>query len=89
MSEYIALIHKEPTTGFGSSFPDFPGAVTVSETLEELRASAEEALAFHMDGMLEDGEGPCSTHQRDDPGPDAEAHRQLRRPAWPHTIWFS
>ena len=56
MCEYIALIHKEPTTGFGSSFPDFPGAVTVSETLEELRASAEEALAFHMDGMLEDGE---------------------------------
>ena len=56
MSEYIALIHKEPTTGFGASFPDFPGAVTVSETLEELRANAEEALALHIEGMMEDGE---------------------------------
>ena len=55
MSEYIALIHKEATTGFGASFPDFPGAITVSETLEELRARAEEALAFHIEGMLEDG----------------------------------
>ncbi len=56
MSEYIALIHKEPTTGFGASFPDFPGAVTVSETLEELRANAEEALALHIEGMMEDGD---------------------------------
>jgi predicted RNase H-like HicB family nuclease len=56
MSEYIALIHKEPSTGFGASFPDFPGAVTVADTLEELRAAAEEVLAFHIEGMLEDGE---------------------------------
>jgi predicted RNase H-like HicB family nuclease len=56
MSEYIALIHKEPTTGFGASFPDFPGAVTVAETLEELRAAAEEVLVFHIEGMMEDGE---------------------------------
>jgi predicted RNase H-like HicB family nuclease len=56
MSEYIALIHKEPTTGFGASFPDFPGAVTVAETLEDLRAAAEEVLAFHIEGMIEDNE---------------------------------
>jgi predicted RNase H-like HicB family nuclease len=56
MSEYIAFIHKDPTTGFGASFPDFPGAVTVADTLEELRAAAEEVLAFHIEGMLEDGE---------------------------------
>jgi predicted RNase H-like HicB family nuclease len=56
MTEYIALIHKEAKTGFGASFPDFPGAVTVAETLEELRNSAEEVLAFHIEGMLEDGE---------------------------------
>ena len=56
MSEYIALIHKEASTGFGASFPDFPGAITVSETLEELRASAEEVLAFHIEGMIEYGD---------------------------------
>jgi predicted RNase H-like HicB family nuclease len=56
MAEYIALIHKEPATGFGASFPDFPGAITVAATLEELRAEAEEALAFHIEGMIEDGD---------------------------------
>ena len=55
MSEYIALIHKDATSGFGASFPDFPGAVTVAETLEALRVAAEEVLAFHIEGMIEDG----------------------------------
>jgi predicted RNase H-like HicB family nuclease len=56
MAEYIALIHKEPDTGFGASFPDFPGAITVAATLEDLRSQAEEALAFHIEGMQEDGD---------------------------------
>lgn len=56
MAEYIALIHKEANSGFGASFPDFPGAITVSETLEELRSMAEEVLAFHIEGMAEDGD---------------------------------
>ena len=56
MSEYIALIHKEASTGFGASFPDFPGAVTVAETLEELRVEAEAVLTFHIEGMIEDGD---------------------------------
>ena len=56
MAEYIALIHKEPDTGFGASFPDFPGAITVAATLEDLRSRAEEALAFHIEGMKEDGD---------------------------------
>jgi predicted RNase H-like HicB family nuclease len=56
MANYIALIHKEPNSGFGASFPDFPGAITVAATLEELRGEAEEALAFHIEGMQEDGD---------------------------------
>ena len=56
MAEYIALIHKEASTGFGASFPDFPGAITVSATLEELRGLAEEVLTFHIEGMMEDGD---------------------------------
>jgi HicB_like antitoxin of bacterial toxin-antitoxin system len=30
--------------------------VTVAETLEDLRAAAEEVLVFHIEGMMEDGE---------------------------------
>lgn len=56
MAEYIALIHKDADSDFGVSFPDFPGCITVGSTLDEARAMAGEALAFHVEGMLEDGE---------------------------------
>lgn len=56
MSEYIALIHNEASTGFGASFPDFPGVVTAADRLEDLRAEAEEVLALHIEGMVEDGD---------------------------------
>lgn len=54
--EFIAYLHKEPRSDFGVSFPDFPGCITVGKTLEEARQMAVEALAFHVRGMLEDGE---------------------------------
>ena len=56
MADYIALIHKEPASDYGVSFPDFPGCVTAGATLDEARRGAVEALAFHIDGMVEDGE---------------------------------
>ena len=56
MLHYIALIHKEPGSDYGVSFPDFPGLATAARTLDEARAMAEEALAFHIEGMIEDGE---------------------------------
>ena len=55
MAEYIALIHKDADSDFGASFPDFPGVVTAAPTLEELRKEAEEALALHIEGLIEDG----------------------------------
>ena len=56
MAEYIALIHQDADSDFGVSFPDFPGCITAGSTLDEARAMAEEALTFHVEGMLEDGE---------------------------------
>lgn len=56
MQQYIALIHKEADSDFGVSFPDFPGCVTAGSTLDEARRMAEEALALHIRGMVEDGE---------------------------------
>ena len=56
MPHYIALIHKEAASDYGVSFPDFPGLATAGHSLDEARALAEEALAFHVAGMLEDGE---------------------------------
>jgi predicted RNase H-like HicB family nuclease len=56
MRNYIGLIHKDTGSDFGVSFPDFPGVVTAGTTLDDARAMAEEALAFHVEDLMEDGE---------------------------------
>jgi predicted RNase H-like HicB family nuclease len=56
MRNYIGLIHKDADSNFGVSFPDFPGAITAGTTLDDARAMAEEALALHIEGLVEDGE---------------------------------
>lgn len=66
MPTYIALMRKDRDSDYGVDFPDFPGCVTAGHTLEEARQLAEEALAFHAEGMLEDGEqlpAPSSLEQ--------------------------
>nr|WP_304363806.1 type II toxin-antitoxin system HicB family antitoxin [Jiella sp. LLJ827] len=50
------MIHKDTDSDFGVSFPDFPGCVTAGRTLDDARIMAEEALALHVEGLLEDGE---------------------------------
>jgi len=53
---YIGLIHKEADSDYGVSFPDFPGVATAGTSLDDAQTMAEEALAFHVDGLVEDGE---------------------------------
>ena len=53
---YVAFIHGDGEAGFGISFPDFPGCVSVGESQEDAIRRGAEALAFHVDGMVEDGE---------------------------------
>ena len=54
--DYIAIIHKDTDSEYGVSFPDFQGCVTAGKTLEEAKNMAIEALAFHIEGMVEDKE---------------------------------
>jgi predicted RNase H-like HicB family nuclease len=56
MRHYVALLHKDPDSDFGVSFPDFPGCVTAGRDLDEARALAGEALALHIRGLVEDGD---------------------------------
>ena len=46
MTHYIALIHKEPESGYGVSFPDVPGVTAVADTLDEALHEAAIALGF-------------------------------------------
>jgi len=56
MRHYIALVHKDPDSDFGVSFPDFPGCITAGSTIQEAMEMAKEALAGHIACMVEDGE---------------------------------
>jgi predicted RNase H-like HicB family nuclease len=51
--DYIAIIHKDPDSDFGVSFPDFPGCITAGRTVEEAKEMAQEALTGHMQVMRE------------------------------------
>ncbi len=57
MTDYIALIRKDPDSDYGVDFPDFPGCVTAGRDLDEAKDMAAEALALHIEGMFEDGAG--------------------------------
>ena len=56
MTSYIALIRKEPTSDYGVEFPDLPGCVTAGTDLDDARRMAREALALHIQGLVEDGD---------------------------------
>ena len=63
MANFIATVHKEDKSDFGVSFPDFPGCVTAGKDIDEAKDMAQDALALHIRGMLEDGE-PMPTPSR-------------------------
>jgi predicted RNase H-like HicB family nuclease len=51
----LALIHEEDGV-YGISFPDFPGCVSGGRSLDEALSRGRETLAFHVAGMVEDGD---------------------------------
>lgn len=50
---YAIVIEGEPGN-YSAYVPDLPGCVTVGETLEETRREMQEAIRFHIDGLIED-----------------------------------
>ena len=53
--KYLVII--EPTsTGYSSYSPDLPGCVSTGSTRTECEANMQEAIAFHLDGLREEGE---------------------------------
>ena len=56
MANYIAVVHKDPKSDFGVSFPDFPGCITAGSSIDEAKDMAHDALSLHVKGLLEDGD---------------------------------
>lgn len=55
MAHVIALVHEQENV-YGISFPDFPGCVSTGDSLDEALRRGAQALALHVEGMIEDGE---------------------------------
>ena len=51
---YVVVIEKADSN-YSAYVPDLPGCVTTGATLEEVKQMIEEAIEFHIEGMLEDG----------------------------------
>lgn len=48
-------IHKDEGSVFGVSVPDLPGCFSYGNTFEEALINTKDALQFHIEGLLEDG----------------------------------
>jgi predicted RNase H-like HicB family nuclease len=55
MERYLIVIEKSET-GFSSYSPDVLGCIATGKTLDQTITNMKSALAFHLRGLLEDGE---------------------------------
>lgn len=46
MTTYIALVHKDPDSCYGVSFPDLPGVVTAADSYDAALRSASDLIAY-------------------------------------------
>lgn len=52
----IAIEPGDEKHAFGVIVPDIPGCFSAGDTLEEAYENAKEAIIFHLEGLVEDGE---------------------------------
>ncbi|TNH07388.1 type II toxin-antitoxin system HicB family antitoxin [Testudinibacter sp. TR-2022] len=65
----IAIAIGDEKHAYGVVVPDVPGCFSAGDTLEEAFMNAKEAITFHIEGMLEDGDEipqpkPIEQHQQ-------------------------
>ena len=51
---YLAILEKTKT-GFSAFSPDVPGCVATGVTKEETERNMKDAIAFHLEGLHEEG----------------------------------
>jgi predicted RNase H-like HicB family nuclease len=53
--QYLVVIERAPSN-FAAYSPDLPGCIATGRTKEETVANMREAIAFHLQGLREDGQ---------------------------------
>ena len=58
---YLIVIEKT-ATGYSAYSPDLDGCVATGSTREKVERAMQEAIAFHLDGLRQDGRPAPSPH---------------------------
>jgi predicted RNase H-like HicB family nuclease len=53
---YLIVIERADDGGYGAWAPDLPGYVALGETVEDCERHMREAIAFHLEGLRQQGE---------------------------------
>ncbi len=53
--KYSVVFERMPNN-YGAYTPDLPGCISTGDTWGEVQEMIREAIAFHIEGMMEDGE---------------------------------
>jgi len=53
--QYLILIEGGPPSNYSAWSPDLPGCVATGESVEEVEREMRAAIAFHLEGIAEDG----------------------------------
>jgi predicted RNase H-like HicB family nuclease len=59
-----AIVIEKAENNFSAYVPDLPGCVATGATVAEVEKEIREAIAFHLDGMREDGIMPPSPQSK-------------------------
>jgi len=64
MSErrYLIVVEGDGAANYSAYSPDIPGVAATGATREECEHEMQEAIAFHLEGMAEDGEAAPQPH---------------------------
>lgn len=55
MYRFLVVVEKA-TSNYSAYAPDVPGCISTGRTVEETLGNFKEALRFHLEGTLEDGD---------------------------------
>ena len=50
-----AIVIEKAESNYSAYVPDLPGCVATGNSIEEVEAEIREAIAFHIEGLREDG----------------------------------
>jgi predicted RNase H-like HicB family nuclease len=50
-----AIVIEQATNNYSAYVPDLPGCIATGGTVQEVEEKIREAIAFHLEGLREDG----------------------------------